>query len=892
LKRSWIGLFLLLVTCAPVTLAQITGTIEGKVVSVNGDPIPGASVSVNDLTTGAVVHTTTGAEGQFSIETASVDKQLVTIEKSGFEAYTRVVSFATQHPVVVKATLVVATLAQTVVVRGTVMPGARPRPTRDQVLDSSQTLRVLDRKQLDAAGPVAGGAQMIALTPGANVFGYGVSGATKYTIQLNGINQGWGGQPSGFTAPGSLGITFDGIPIVDVATGLWQSATMPQNLLMQNLATTYGPGAPDKRFYTNVGGSVEFTPIQPTVSHHFSIAATYGLYGQKNIAFVGNTGNFHGWSTVLGGGVGDGNSYRSAPDGFHSAGQSGSVFGKTIREFSRGSFEFGAFYADAAGFRPPSIPTTDQGVVLTRPDGSTYGYSQATCGSYCAPTYAEYNKYDRNTMGLVYARENLLLNNTTTLTNTTWYMHIRRFHHRINDIFAGAPGSGQIQEWNNPHSDAFGDEIGLQKVVPYNTLNFGTYLVHEAYNTRNLFFDTTLGGNGATETVNPGAKFRSGYFQQDDLAFYAQDDIHPIPQIHITPGVRVVGFSTSYSDQFQRDFNLLPGVIPSSHCSLYGSKPGVGGDPYSDVFGTPNATDQGSLCGAHESKNQVEPSINAGVMPFHWLTIYGGYDITYRSPSLGGGGGMFQKVNPTAYLLAEGAYSQGGAKVHFTNAPLLKNFILGASYYHLDYTNQELDYTLQGTGEQITAGGSSSYHGVNAFFDDDPLGNLHFFLNFSGEAANFSNYILGGASNADCQAQAVANGGVNPCTYYNGLPVSYVPNVTLNTGIYYGIVNHNEHTLLEPHFWINYTGSQHIFNNNTGAPDTTTMPSYTTANASVTVPFKNFDFRVDMLNLFNSKANTYEYISSGGYFGTATSGYINAYPGAPFTAYGTISYQF
>ncbi len=92
-------------------------------------------------------------------------------------------------------------------------------------------------------------------------------------------------------------------------------------------------------------------------------------------------------------------SYRSAPDGFNSSSQSGSVFGKTIREFSRGSFEFGAFYAKSGGFRPPSIPVTDQGVSLARPDGQHYSYSQATCGYYCAPTHDEYNKYDTNEMG-------------------------------------------------------------------------------------------------------------------------------------------------------------------------------------------------------------------------------------------------------------------------------------------------------------------------------------------------------------------------------------------------------------------------------------------------------------------------------------------------------------
>lgn len=889
--RKIVSVLALLCCSAMIAAAAPSGTISGKVTDSSGAALSGVVVSVTDLTSGAVVHTVTGSYGSFTFKNLANDAELVTIEKAGFEPFTKTVSLSTESSAEVNAKLQVATLSQTVVVRGTVMPGARPMPTRDEVQNSLQTIRVLDRKQIDAAGPVAGGAQMIAFTPGANVFGYGVSGSTKYTIQLNGINQGWGGQPSGFISPGSLGITFDGIPIVDVASGLWQSATMPQNLVMQNLAVTYGPGAPDQRFYTNIGGSVEFTPIQPTVSHHFTVSATYGMYGQKNLAFVGNTGDFHGWSTVVGGGVGDGYAYRSAPDGFNMSSQSGSIFGKTIREFSRGSFEFGAFYAKSGGFRPPGIPVTDQGVALTNQAGS-YSYSQATCGFYCAPTHAEYNKYDTNEMGLIYARENLLLDNTTTLRNTTWFMHIRRFHRRTADIFQLQAGNiSQMYEWNNPHSDAFGDKIGLQKVLPYNTLNFGAYLIHEVYNTRNLFFDPGQGGNGATETVNPGAKFRSGYFQQDDVAFYAQDDIHPIPQIHITPGVRVVGFSTSYSDQASRDFTfpVIGGVqvTPQTHCSLYGSKAGVPGDPYSNALGVPTIStvdgqttvDAGSLCAAHKTMKQVEPSIDAGVMPFPWLTIYGGYDITYRSPALGGGGGPFQKVNPNSIQLAEGAYGQFGAKVHFTEAPVLRNFIVGVSYYHLDYTNQEIDYTLAGTGEEITAGGSSTYHGVNAFFDDDPMGNFHLFLNFSGEAAHFTNFNTNGPG-IPC----------TPATCFNNLPVSYTPDVTLNAGFYYGF-EHNDHTLIEPHFWIQYTGSQHIFDNNLGEPSNVSMPSYTTANLSFTVPFKSFNFKASMLNLFNSKANTYEYITSGGYFND-TPGTINAYPGAPFTAYGTISYQF
>ncbi len=252
---------------------------------------------------------------------------------------------------------------------------------------------------------------MMASTPGANVVGYGETGATKYTVLLNGIQQGWAGEATSFTAPGSLGITYDGIPVADPATGLWQSATVPQNLLMQNLDVTYGPGAADDRWYTDIGGRVEFTPIQPTEGMHASVAATYGQFNQKNIAFVMNTGNIQGWSTVIGGGVGEGDDYRVAPDGFANNTKDGSAFGKTVRSFAAGSFAFGAYYAKAGGYRPTVIPTTDQGVL--EPNGSSF--SQATTGFYSSLPFDAYNKYDTNEMAMVYGRENLLLNETTTL---------------------------------------------------------------------------------------------------------------------------------------------------------------------------------------------------------------------------------------------------------------------------------------------------------------------------------------------------------------------------------------------------------------------------------------------------------------------------------------------
>lgn len=868
--------------------------VQGKVVDTTGATIPNAIVSLTDLTTGKVLHATTNAQGQFAFTDVPPDPQILTIEKSGFEPFTQRVSSTAQPSTTIAATLHMATLSESVVVRGTVDPEARPMPTREDVMLMPDTVRVLDRQQLDAAGPIAGGAQMLAATPGTNVVGYGETGATKYTVILNGIQQGWAGEATSFTAPGSLGITYDGIPAADPATGLWQSATMPQNLVMQDLQVTYGPGQPMDRWYTDVGGRVEFTPIQPTEEPHIAVDLTDGPWGQQNFAFVGNTGKFKGWSTAVGGGLGRGDDFRQAPDGFGNPTKNGSVIGKTLKTFDAGSIAWGVLYAKGGGYRPTVIPTTDVGLV--DPTNGTH-FSQATTGFYSALPYAAYNKYDTNEMFMTYGRERLSLSHASTLENSTWFEHIRRFHRRNDDALSQG---AQVDEWNNPHSNIFGDQIGISQVLPYNTVNVGGYLLHEVYNSHNLFFNPSYGGSGAQQIVSPGAKFRSGYFQQDDVAFYAQDDFHPIPRIHIIPGLRVVGFSTSYSDQAQRDFTFASGVIYATHCAL---NP-IGADPYSNILGTPTVApdgsttkDQGSLCGAHESRSAVEPSIDASVTPYDWLTLYGGYDVTYRSPALGGGGGQFQQINPTFYSLAKGAYSQAGVKVHFTKAPGLRNFIAGVNYFHLNYTNQEIDFETA-AGVEESGGGNSTYHGVDAFFDVDPRSNLHVFMNFAGEAANYTTYVTGGPI-AACGTPANPASG---CAFYNNLPVSYVPNVTLNAGVYYGI-QHKNRVLVEPRFWFETIGTQNLWSNNTGEPTTQTMPSYTTANLAFNVPLTLFEkqsvnLRVDMMNIGNARYNEWEYISSGGYFAslypgnTAPSGYINAYPGAPRTIYGTLSYQF
>ena len=157
---------------------------------------------------------------------------------------------------------------------------------------------------------------------------------------------------------------------------------------------------------------------------------------------------------MLGGGLGRGDDFRQTPDGFGNPTKNGSVFGKTVKTFSAGSFAFGVLYAKGGGYRPTVIPTTDQ--QLIEPNGTHF--SQATCGFYCGLPYAAYNKYDTNEMFMAYARQRLFLSHTSTLENSAWYTHIRRFHRRNEDALAQG---AQVDEWNNPHSNMFGDQIAL-----------------------------------------------------------------------------------------------------------------------------------------------------------------------------------------------------------------------------------------------------------------------------------------------------------------------------------------------------------------------------------------------------------------------------------------------
>jgi iron complex outermembrane recepter protein len=198
-----------------------------------------------------------------------------------------------------------------------------------------------------------------------------------------------------------------------------------------------------------------------------------------------------------------------------------------------------------------------------------------------------------------------------------------------------------------------------------------------------------------------------------------------------------------------------------------------------------------------------------------------------------------------------------------------------------------------GNGNFINTSGSSHYQGVNAYFDVNPMTDLHLYTNLNGESATYDQFDSSNPYLTD------PNTGLPLNESFTGLPVSYVPKVTWNTGGFYDF-QRGDRTIVEPKLWFQFLGTQHIFDNcglvngacTTSQPSQQTMPSYETVNLSVTFPYKFLRFEVNMLNLLNKQYNIYQYISAGGYYGTSTAGYVFGYPGAPFTVYGSVHFAF
>lgn len=722
--------------------------------------------------------------------------------------------------------------------------------TQKKIFESGNSQLVINKDEMSGAGPVGGAAGALAMSPGVRVVSSGSVGANRAAISVDGLQQGWGGLNGGLTDNGSLGVTFDGVPMNNPGSGLWSTAQMPELSMLQGINITYGPGNPASRWYDSLGGTIGFVPVQPGTHAGGNVGLSLGSYDTENSHFVMKTGLMNGYSMVLAGAQTRASSFRNSPDGFANPNHDEVLFGKLIKAWNHGDVGLGAYMARSSSYRPSYIPVapvpglTVNGYLDTGASVPGPLYSQQTSGFYSLPPYAIWHKQANNDVDLLYMPLDIDLSRRTTMHNLLWYRHGLRLHNHFNDFNQGA---ANLFEYNNPSDTVYGDKLDWTIAMPANFVTVGGYVLHSRYNSRNAFYNPYYDAinNPTPTTYQSPEKYRSSYFDQIFGAVFLEDKVTLLPDLSVTPGVRFVHMGTQFTNAGLQDF---PQANP--------------------------ANNQDQLPNASTSYNKFEPSVSGRYAVSRHIALYGSYAWAFENPQNGGGGGPFQQENASALVPEKAVSIRGGVKFHIRHAGLFRHFALDLDLYKLHLLDQLISVTLS-NGNAIEATGDTRFEGANLYGEDDPVKGLHVFANLGLEKATYGNYTTGGVS-------------------YQGLTAAYVPKETLSAGVFYRI--YKAGLVYMPKLWDVFTGPQHIFSNAAGTPLAQTMPGYNLVNGafSVIIPTgaggsgggeQTVKITFSVLNLLNKQYNEYEYVTSGGYFGGASAGATLAYPGAPRTYY-------
>ena len=751
---------------------------------------------------------------------------------------------------------------------------------------SSQTVKTLDQDQIKAATSVGGVASVLNLVPGVSASTYGATGSTKTTISIDGVKLGWAGFSGGNPDNGSIMVTWDGVPMTNPGNGLWQTTLVPQSSLLQALSVTYGPGNPANRYWQNVGGGLNFVPLQPTDAAGGDLELTYGSFDTKNLSFDAQTGNIDGWDTVVAGGVDASANFWKTPDHFTEDSQNWAIYLKTRKSWSGGNFALG-FYATRSGaYRPLATPVTPIAAgSCTDPNGNSPPltpcnvtlqgfnapgaalFSEQTTGFYTTLPHSVNYKYDTNAIRIGYAKLNLSTGNWGMFHDLFYVTYENRKHWTpLHDYVLGGPTQYEI---NQPHTWSVGDKPSLDVFLPYNHVTLGGFLQYSYYHSREQLYNPSLPIAPGIPIMGsqsvPNGQFNSNIFTQVDTAVFVQDVITPVKSVHITPGIRWFDYYTDYTSDEQAEFPLA---------MLYNF-----GADLSSINGiTPSPA-------TSKSFSRIEPSVGANWRALSWLSLFGNWAVAYRQPEMGGGTGPFIAIPAQNVHLEQGQYYQGGAKLRWAKLGPAKDILINLTYYDLEFTHETIPTALA-SGGALLAFGSSSYKGVNIFADASPFRNLFTFFNLGIVDAKFTTFINGNGSTL------------------HDVPVPYTPNANFNIGAYYQFFLGNG-ILLQPRISYQFTGKQHIYDNNQNITSNVKLPSFGVVNfsASLDVPvanytglFKTLSLKVEIDNLLNKTYNAFEYVSAGSLYGgngwSVGQGSLLALPAPPRAVYVTLGVRF
>ena len=771
-----------------------------------------------------------------------------------------------------------------------------------QLRNSSQPAEAVTKTMIDLFGPDAGGTQALSVLPNVYVSGTNNYSATgRQTISIRGVKVGYNSIP-GDVETNAIQAEFDGVPLNSLSQGTaWHSVEVPIGALMQGENVIIGPGNPSERWYSSMGGTIDFIPVQPTALSGGKVTLAGGSSSTYDTSAVYNTGEIHGWSTVFGLASGRSDAIRDTQDSLPADTEEGYV--KTRKQLASGSVSFGYYFQRNHEWRPNMIPLTPQPLLNSGGLGIGQPYSQQTSGFYSTLPRSVWHKTIEIQNHMLWSHLHLNLSSSLHLSNIVWLRFGKVVHYRSNNfllprnpLFAEYGGGVQSSLPSGPllnysgatnvehyieHSKTFGDRLAFtQDFSSMDTLKYGGYMIFSRAKSDYQGYSDFDGSSLAQPE-------QTNYNTTNNIywAAFVQDDFRPIPRLKIVPGFRVVGFVTDFSNlspqQFCTEYQNSPQVVASCQAGTMNGDFGGGGSITTNsgqtiAFGGFDTTPD-----SNTDNVRYEPSIGVNYEVLNDLNLFGNFSITRHNPN---SGNMDQyPLNLQSLKPAKAETYDFGARFSALHFGGMRDVYASLDFFHIRLSNETITYNKGASPIVYFGYGSAEYKGVDF--------SLH--TTFTRHWSGFANF--GYLKDKWLEFQDPSSG-----TTAYGLPVSNSPEDTLTAGVTYRFwlpVGRMNATL-----WDQYVGKRYLFDKNAGTPTTLSMPAYDLVNLSLTAKthlfvgsmpgVKSTNFAVQVLNVANKEYNSTEYVSSGGYFQTAYGGYIIANPGAPRLVYGSVTLKF
>jgi len=740
--------------------------------------------------------------------------------------------------------------------------------TKKHIFKSILSEYVVNKEQLSLVPPVGGGIQALSLVPGVMVRGYNPNvGASRSQISMRGFTAGWNSATPDMN-DNKLTNLFDGIPM-DNLDGEWRSSSIPFASMLQGINIIYGPGNPDTRWFDSIGGTINYIPIQPTAKAGADVNLSAGSFNAYTEEFDIRTGLIDGWSTVIAAGNTFSNDFRVQSS--NNLAKAQSLYIKTVKILENGYISFGGYAVDTVEERPNFIPvnvaydTASPGgyVAMNGLDGGGQPYSQATSGFYSSLPFDLKGKTIHLDQHYLYSQLELNLTNNLTFNNTIWYKFGHDNHYAVQYM-------DYVQNGGYPHtedagigaSQTYGDKAVFNLSLPYNDVKFGGYYANEYWNQKS--YHPVVDGS-------PALNFKDDLNYYRYLSIFLQDDVKPLKNLSITPGINFV----SYNDQYVNNgcgYWLQGDPNYAADCA-------ASGEPEPSQGGAPNYT---------FNTNALEPSIglNYRVLPF--LALYGDYAVLYQNPD--GDSSPFTPAAAARLAPVQTFDNEFGAKFIVHHYGYLNKFIFNVNYYQDDMSRQSIQYQNPLTLVYYYSYASQFNKGYNIYLSDYPIKNLHFFADLNLQHNTYTSFM-----GQDGES-------------YNGYPVSNSPDENLNVDVSYKIPYKN--LVFKPEIVDQYIGKQYLYSLNLDpnapfAPTNLTEPGYNIVNFNLDVKtdafnsfipeVKSTDINFNMYNVFDKEFNVIEYYDAGGVFGETPApglGDLLAEPGMPRAFYVTLSFHF